>query len=76
VPWFPEGVKWEVSWRRPSCPGSVVELALAVLIALRLTGVVHWSWWWVLSPLWIGGLLVALITGAALAVHLRSRRNG
>lgn len=28
--------------------------ALAVLfIALKLTGVIAWSWWWVLSPLWI-----------------------
>lgn len=27
---------------------------LAVLfIGLKLTGHVAWSWWWVLSPLWI-----------------------
>jgi hypothetical protein len=22
-------------------------------IVLKLTGVIAWSWWWVLSPLWI-----------------------
>ena len=27
---------------------------LAILfIALKLTGYIAWSWWWVLSPLWI-----------------------
>jgi hypothetical protein len=27
---------------------------LAVLfIGLKLTGFIAWSWWWVLSPLWI-----------------------
>lgn len=41
---------------------------LAVLfIALKLLGKVAWSWWWVLSPLWIPfwlvilGLIVALV---------------
>jgi hypothetical protein len=28
-------------------------------IALKLAGVITWSWWWVLSPLWISGLLTA-----------------
>jgi len=33
---------------------------LAILfIALKLTGVIDWSWVWVLSPLWIG-IVVAL----------------
>lgn len=28
--------------------------ALALLfIGLKLGGVINWSWWWVLSPLWI-----------------------
>ena len=65
-----------MGWRRPSCPGSVVEVALLVLVALRLARVIRWSWWWALSPLWIGGFLVALVAGAALAVYLRSGRSG
>ena len=29
-------------------------------MALKLAGVITWSWWWVLSPLWISaGLAVA-----------------
>jgi hypothetical protein len=26
---------------------------------LKLTGVITWSWWWVVSPLWISGILLA-----------------
>ena len=29
------------------------DLLLAAFIVLKLTGVIDWSWWWVLSPLWI-----------------------
>jgi hypothetical protein len=35
---------------------------LAVLfIGLKLTGFINWSWWWVLSPLWIPLALVAAV---------------
>lgn len=34
-------------------------LSLPALIVLKLTGVIAWSWWWVLSPLWISGILLA-----------------
>lgn len=33
------------------------EVLLVVFIILKLCGVIAWSWWWVLSPLWIGFLL-------------------
>lgn len=32
-----------------------------VFIVLKLVGVIDWSWWWVLSPFWIGLLLTILI---------------
>lgn len=28
-------------------------LLTIVFITLKLTGYIAWSWWWVLSPLWI-----------------------
>lgn len=31
-----------------------------LFIALKLTGVVGWSWWWVLSPSWIPIVIIAL----------------
>lgn len=38
-------------------------LLTIVFIALKLTGYIDWSWWWVLSPMWITALLaVAVVT--------------
>lgn len=28
-------------------------LLTIVFITLKLTGYIDWSWWWVLSPIWI-----------------------
>lgn len=36
-------------------------LLTIAFIVLKLTGVIAWSWWWVLSPIWICTLLVLLI---------------
>jgi hypothetical protein len=36
--------------------------ALTVLfIGLKLGHVINWSWWWVLSPIWISALFVLAI---------------
>lgn len=36
--------------------------ALTILfIALKLLGKIDWSWWWVLSPIWIGLSIVIFI---------------
>ena len=37
------------------------ELLLIVFIVLKLTNVINWSWWWVLSPLWITLSIVVVI---------------
>ena len=36
-------------------------LLAIVFITLKLTGYIAWSWWWVLSPLWIPLTLVMTI---------------
>ena len=36
---------------------TVSEAVLAVFIALKLTDVITWSWFWVLSPFWISFLI-------------------
>ena len=39
-----------------------VSLLSTVFIVLKLTGVIDWSWWWVLAPIWIfAGLFVLLM---------------
>ncbi len=35
-------------------------LLTILFIALKLTNYITWSWWWVLSPLWIAPILVML----------------
>jgi hypothetical protein len=38
-------------------------LTLLTPIALKLTGVITWSWWWVaLSPIWISVALLVLLS--------------
>lgn len=36
-------------------------LLTVAFIVLKLTKVIDWSWWWVLSPVWITAILVVLI---------------
>ena len=33
--------------------GSFATLLTAVFITLKLCGVINWSWWWVVSPIFI-----------------------
>lgn len=43
-------------------------LLTVLFIGLKLTGYIDWSWWWVLSPLWIPLAVAALfLTIAGLA---------
>ncbi|HEB37483.1 MAG TPA: hypothetical protein ENI14_02335 [Thermoplasmatales archaeon] len=44
-----------------------------LFIALKLTGYISWSWWWVLSPLWIS-ILLALVVGT-LAILISSTKD-
>ena len=46
---------------------SSYSLATILLLALRLAGVIHWSWLWILSPLWLP-LAVVGVTFAGLAL--------
>jgi hypothetical protein len=36
-------------------------LLTVLFIGLKLTGHITWSWWWVLSPIWISALLAVAI---------------
>ena len=43
-------------------------LLTVAFVVLKLTGYIDWSWWWVLSPLWISALLIAAFLGIAVAI--------
>lgn len=50
-----------------------------VFIVLKLVGVIDWSWWWVLAPLWAPyavafAFLVFAFVGTGLAVIFSGRR--
>lgn len=37
-------------------------LLTILFVGLKLTGYITWSWWWVLSPLWIPfAIVIALV---------------
>lgn len=36
-------------------------LLTIVFITLKLTDYIDWSWWWVLSPIWISFMILILI---------------
>jgi hypothetical protein len=55
-----------------------------IFITLKLCGVIHWSWLWVLAPFWIplslcvvvffiGCLIVGVCQGLILAIEYRQR---
>ena len=48
-----------------------VGLLTVAFIVLKLCGIISWSWWWVLSPLWISATVVfSVIIIAAIIAEL------
>ena len=46
-----------------------------VFTVLKLCGLIHWSWVWVLSPLWIGMLLSVIIIIIYIAILYHEDKN-
>lgn len=46
-----------------------------LFVGLKLTDNIDWSWWWVLSPLWITGLFVVAILLAAFGFVMHDERK-
>jgi hypothetical protein len=47
----------------------IVGVLTILFVTLKLLNVITWSWWWVLSPLWISfGLSILGLIGLALVV--------
>ena len=41
-----------------------------VFIVLKLTNHINWSWWWVLSPLWIDLAIIALLIIVMIVIYI------
>ena len=53
--------------------GSFAKLLTVVFITLKLCGVINWSWWWVVSPIFISiGLAIVILLFATVLVGLTS----
>ncbi|MBP3668691.1 MAG: hypothetical protein J6J26_03860 [Bacteroides sp.] len=46
-----------------------------VFIVLKLCGLIDWSWWAVLIPLWIGLALIVLIIAVGVIITLVKNRK-
>ncbi len=38
----------------------LIEVLTTIFIVLKLCGLIDWSWWWVLSPIWISFILLVI----------------
>jgi len=52
----------------------VMIIIIAPLVILKLIGAVKWSWWWVLSPIWIMVVLSILAILLIAIVSIKSSR--
>ena len=41
-----------------------------IFIVLKLTDVIDWSWWWVLSPFWIPAATTVVVLGVVALIAL------
>lgn len=62
----------------------VLTVLTLIFVTLKLTGYIAWSWWWVLSPLWLpfaalGGLFIVIggifALGILLAASLQALKS-
>lgn len=47
------------------------EFITGILVALKLTNVISWRWMWIVSPLWVRTIILAIIL---LWIEMRERR--
>ena len=51
-----------------------IGLLTVAFIVLKLTGIINWSWWWVLSPVWISAIIVLVVI--VISVWLYKKAHG
>lgn len=52
-----------------------VGLLTIVFITLKLLGIISWSWWWVLSPIWISAAVGVTLIAFGLTIALLASRR-
>ena len=46
-----------------------------ILLTLKLTNYITWSWWWITSPIWIPVALVMIISGIITISYYNQIKN-
>ena len=46
-----------------------------LFVGLKLTGYIDWSWFWVLSPIWITVLIALLFFGVLMLPYILDRKK-
>lgn len=52
---------------------SLLGVLTIVFIVLKLTHVITWTWWWILSPLWIPFLIFTVLLAIAFIIYAYMR---
>lgn len=47
-----------------------VGLLTILFVGLKLTNFIDWSWWWVLSPIWIAAIIAAIFAIVILLIGI------
>jgi hypothetical protein len=54
----------------------ILPIIFLIFLVLKLTGLIHWSWWWVTFPLWLPfaviGFFIALAVVAVIIIGIFS----
>ena len=51
-----------------------VGLLTIVFVVLKLCGIINWSWWWVISPIWISAIIFMVVLIGVLGYFIMLRR--
>lgn len=43
-------------------------------VVLKLCGIINWSWWWVISPIWISAIIFMVVLIGVLGSFIMLRR--
>jgi hypothetical protein len=53
--------------------GSVPFFSIGIaFVVLKLMGFITWSWWWVLSPLWISFIIILVLVAIIFYIAYKS----
>lgn len=53
----------------------LLDVVQIVFIVLKLCKLISWSWWWVLSPIWIGMAILVVVCSVGLIFYKKEGKH-